>query len=458
LLSSVLALIDSGALSALPYRVFQRRDVLEAFRLMQSGGHVGKLVIAPDRAAAAPAPAPRPFVVSPQRAYVVTGGLSGFGLETARWLIAQGAERVALLGRRGGEAASAAIAAALAQAGADVRAYEADVADATALEAALQRIRSDLGPIGGVYHAAAVIEDGLLQGVCVKALQRVLGAKLQGAINLDRLTRQDPVEQFVLFSSATTLLGAPGQGAYVAANCGLEALARRRCAEGLPSLAVGWGPIADVGVLAQDAEAREQLSRRLSATPFTAAEALAALPVLWQSGAPVLGYAAVRWDRIRKTLTLLNSPTFSGIAQGGAASEELDLSERLSGLSPDAAKAVVRDLLVEEMSKILSCSPERLDVRRPLPELGMDSLMAVELRMILESRLRISLPLLSLSDSTTITNLASRIVKTAVGAEGGGEEGVDSDLLEAAIRHENADADADVELGGAASSPARNVA
>src|SRR3954454_6971145 len=112
----------------------------------------------------------------------------------------------------------------------------------------------------------------------------MLGPKLGGAILLDELTRDDPLDLFVLFSSATTMLGAPGQGVYVAANHALEALARRRRAEGQPALAIAWGPIADAGYLAERPEMREALGRRLGAKPMTAAQALAVVPAIAGSG------------------------------------------------------------------------------------------------------------------------------------------------------------------------------
>lgn len=114
---------------------------------------------------------------------------------------------------------------------------------------------------------------------------------------LDRLTRDDPVDLFWLFSSATTIVGAPGQGAYVAANAALEALAQRRHSDGRPVLAIAWGPIADTGALAEKREnEREALARRLGGQPMTAARALSALPAMVASGLPVVALAALRRD------------------------------------------------------------------------------------------------------------------------------------------------------------------
>ena len=146
----------------------------------------------------------------------------------------------------------------------DARAFACDVADPAALAAVLDQVRRDMPPIAGVVHAAAVIDDGLAVDLTAERIATVMRPKLDGTVNLDRLTRQDPVELFLLFSSATTILGAPGQGSYVAANMALEAVARRRRLEGLPALAVAFGPIADAGMLAEQDAARDALVDRKS--------------------------------------------------------------------------------------------------------------------------------------------------------------------------------------------------
>jgi len=263
-----------------------------------------------------------------------------------------------------------------------------------------------------------VLDDALLGDLDVRRIAAVLAPKLTGADHLDRLTRDDPLDWFLLYSSATTMLGAPGQGSYVAANAALEGLARRRNADGRPTLAVAWGPIADAGVLAVKEDAREALSRRLAATPMAAAQALDALPALWASGLDTVALARVNWRGARRYMPILASPSFSDFAAAMADSGGGDLREELDGLAPAAAKERVASLLVEEIGRILQLAPEKIDRARPLSALGMDSLMAVELRMALETRLGIDLPLLSLSEGTTIAAVALLVVR-ALGIAGG---------------------------------------
>jgi acyl transferase domain-containing protein/acyl carrier protein len=416
LLAEITTLAAEGAIRPLAHRVFRYSEADEAFRLMQSSGHIGKLVLVPDPDRRLPVRAParlagHEFAARVDGAYLVTGGLDGFGFEAARWLAAHGAGAIALLGRRGADTPGCAERIAeLEAAGAEVAVYRGDVADRASLMAVLDRIRASLPPLRGVVHAASAIDDRLTADLDPAGIAGVLRPKLDGAVLLDALTRRDPIELFVLFSSATTLLGAPGQGAYVAANLALEALARRRHAEGLPALAVAWGPIEDAGYLAQRPDMREALARRLGAKPIPAAEALAALPALLASGLPVVGYAEARWGEAQRFLPALAAPLFSeigGRAELSAGDEAL--ADTLRSLNPEAALEVLKTVVAEEAARILRLPAGNVDPARPLSQLGMDSLMAVELRLALETRLRIDLPLVSLTEGTSVASIAARL-------------------------------------------------
>jgi NAD(P)-dependent dehydrogenase (short-subunit alcohol dehydrogenase family) len=180
--------------------------------------------------------------------YLVTGGLSGFGLATARWLAAKGAGALVLLGRSGASTPEAKEAVAgLQAAGVQVQVKKGDVSDAARMEEILAEIDRDLPPLKGIVHAAMVLDDALLTNLDGERLRKVLAPKILGAWHLHNLTKKLPLDLFVLYSSATTFLGNPGQGNYVAANMYLESLAAMRRAAGLPALCVSWGAISDVG-------------------------------------------------------------------------------------------------------------------------------------------------------------------------------------------------------------------
>jgi phthiocerol/phenolphthiocerol synthesis type-I polyketide synthase C len=411
LLTEISSLLADGAIRPLAHRRFRFSEIDDAFRLMQASGHIGKLVLVPDGDVGVPLREPPDFAARSDGTYLVTGGIEGFGYEAAGWLVAHGAGSIALLGRRGRDTPGcAARVAALEAAGAQVRVYRGDVADEARLAVILDQIRALQPPLRGVVHAASAIEDRLAGDIDLAAVEPILRPKLAGAVALDALTRKDPIELFLLFSSATTLLGAPGQGIYVAANMALEALARRRHAEGRPALAITWGPIEDAGYLAERPEIRAALARRLGAKPIPAAQALAGLPAMIASGLPVVGLADANWTDARRFLPILATRLFSEIrAKIGPSASDEALIDRLAEMDPEAALAVLRTVVAEEAARILRLPAGGIDPLRPLSQMGMDSLMAVELRLALESRLRIDLPLMSLAEGTSVASIAARL-------------------------------------------------
>ena len=411
LLAEVAGLFAEGRLRPLPHRVFEFDDAVEAFRLMQSAGHIGKVVLVPGACPPPAAAVPATWAARADRTYVVTGGPTGFALEAARWLVASGARHLAFLSRRGAAAPEAGEA--LASLGVESCALACDVADEAALAATLEQVRAGMPPIGGVVHAAMVLDDALLTRLDEARFARVLAPKWGGAEALDRLTRGDPVELFLLFSSVTAAFGNPGQGNYVAANAALEAVAERRHREGLPALAVGWGPIGDAGYLTRATAVGDALAKRLGTAHLRAADALAALPTLLASGVAAVGYADLRWTALRGSLPLIASPMFAEMTAGAAEeASEVDLRALIEGRTAEEARGLVAGLLVQEVAAILKLAPDRVDPARPLAELGMDSLMAVELRLAMEQRFGVTLPVLALSEGTTLASMARRVVGT----------------------------------------------
>ncbi|WP_420138945.1 SDR family NAD(P)-dependent oxidoreductase [Sphingomonas sp.] len=413
LFDEITSLFEKGALRALPHRTFDFADAEDAFRLMQSSGHIGKIVLTPGETLPQASAAAKAFIARADHSYLVTGGVDGFGLEAARWLVRCGAKHLALVSRRGPAAPGAdQVIAEFVQAGIDARAYAADVADEAALQNVLAAVRTKQAPLGGIVHAAVAMDDALLTAIDEDRFARALRPKLGGAEALDRLTREDKLDLFLLFSSVTTAFGNPGQGNYVAANAAIEAVARKRQLEGLPALAVQWGPIGDAGYLARETQVSEMLSKQLGGAHLTAAEALDTLPVMIASGAPVIGMATLRWSALRRQLPLLETPLFAEMLSGTAdETAEVDLQAMLADCSPEEARDRVTLLLIEEVARIMKLATDRVEPQRPLAELGMDSLMAVELRLAVEQRFGISIPLLALSEGATLTAMAGRIVR-----------------------------------------------
>ena len=237
MLDELLAALRTGTLRALPLRVFAFADAARAFRFMAQARHTGKLVLrAPLDSRSA-----RELSISAQATYLITGGLGALGLHTARWLVRNGARHLVLIARRAADDSARRAIAEMAALGAQIDVHAADVSDAPAMRALLAHTLQHKPPLRGVVHAAGALDDGVLIRQTRERFEAVRRGKAVGAQVLDELTRELPLDFFVLYSAAGQWLGASGQGPYAAANAELDALAARRRASGLPALSVAWG-------------------------------------------------------------------------------------------------------------------------------------------------------------------------------------------------------------------------
>ncbi|ACL56934.1 type I polyketide synthase [Methylobacterium nodulans] len=422
LFREVMALFADGALKPLPYQPFAAEEVSDAFRLMQQSGHVGKIVIAPPKPGTIPAETRRPFVVAPDRSHLVTGGLGGFGIEAARWLADRGARHIVLVGRKAptGEAALSAIAE-LRGSGVNLRVASCDTTDREAVARLLDEVEAEGPPLAGIIHGAMVLQDGLIANLDPAALEAVLAPKVTGASHLDALTRSRDLDYFVLFSSATTFIGNPGQGAYVAANGFMEGLARQRRRLGLPALAVAWGAIGDVGVLARNRAVMETLSERVGVTPVEARKSLdlMAEALGLQGPAPddaVVAIAAMHWGKARERLATLKAPSYAALgseqqAEAGGVTA-ISIPSLLRSLDIDEVRKVVADAIVEDVARILRLPKDDLSRVRQLSEIGLDSLMGVELGASLQERFGLEAPPAGVSSGQTIVELADTLIQS----------------------------------------------
>jgi NADP-dependent 3-hydroxy acid dehydrogenase YdfG/acyl carrier protein len=429
-------LFADGVLTPLPYRAFDADAASDAFRLMQQSGHIGKIVLRPPAGQAGAEPASRPAAtrIAADATYLVAGGTGGFGFATAKWLAAEGARHLVLVSRSGKlEAAAETERQALREAGVTVRVEPVDITDRAAVQRLIEEIEAQGPPLKGVFHSAMVLDDSLLANLDRARYAAVLAPKVAGIEALDAATAGLDLDLFVMFSSITTAIGNPGQANYVAANAYLEAVAHRRRAAGKPALAIGWGPIGDVGVIARDQEVSELLGRKIGRNTLHSAEALAALGELLEGGAatsgdPVVFIGRLDWAAAAKDLAVLKTPLFARISVEAAMSDGsglIDLEAELAGLSTSEALQRVSELLAAEMSRILKLPAEQIDKHRPLSSIGMDSLMALELRMAAEQRLGVEIPLMSLASGATLSDIARRILEKRQGD--GSREKIDED-------------------------------
>jgi NAD(P)-dependent dehydrogenase (short-subunit alcohol dehydrogenase family)/acyl carrier protein len=355
-----------------------------------------------------------PVRIDGEGTYVVTGGCGGLGLATARWLVAQGARRLVLTGRN--PQASPAIEALRAQ-GAEVDVVALDVADSEGMTSLFDRLRSEGRRVKGVVHAAGVLDDGLLYGQTPERFRDVARPKVDGAWNLHRATRDDELDFFLLYSSTSSVFGAPAQANYAAANGYLDALAHRRIAEGLPATSVNWGPWLEEGMFARLEGAEQDRSTGLGIIPFTQSRALKVLErILAVGAAPQV--VACRFDPSTMAANPMLAATASLLSELGASAAAATVgAEPRSTAAPAPAPAPdgppTLETLREMFARAMGLQPAALDLDQPLLNLGLDSLMAVDLRSEAKSRFGVEIDLASLLDGTSLRQLAAQLAPTA---------------------------------------------
>jgi NADPH:quinone reductase-like Zn-dependent oxidoreductase/aryl carrier-like protein len=416
LLRHLMKEVSEGRLTPLRHRVFPVTEVVAAFRYMQQARHIGKIVLSLRQPPTGIATGDEPVCVPADATYLITGGLGGFGLGVARWLVEHGARHLVLLGRRGLHSPESRQAIAdLEQRGARVLVRAADVASEAELSGVLAEIDRTLPPLRGVVHAAMVLEDCLLLNLDRERLQRVLAPKVSGAWNLHTLTAGRPLDFFVLFSSLSSVFGHAGQANYAAANAFLDSLAHYRRARGLPALTVNWGYLGNVGYLAERQHLGERLERQ-GVQSFTVEEALTLLGRLLQRQAIQASVMRIDWTRWRGLgVTGRTSPRFAHLLQAMEDATDqiangVPTLETVRAADPGERRGLLHALLRDKIARVLGTAPTRLDTERSLLSLGLDSLMAVELRNWVEGELRLSLPIRELLRSPSLSHLADMLL------------------------------------------------
>lgn len=409
----VLKHFENGDFRPLPMTLFAHDRVQEAFQMMQQSLHIGKIVVTYENNAEASHIASGGNVAV-NGTVVITGGLGGLGRRVAERMINRGAKALVLLSRSGAATDEAkAFVKRLEDTGVTVKTPALDITageTATYLKA-MDDVLADLPPVCGVVHAAGVLADAAFANLTNESCDKVWRPKVTGAERLaDYLTlRGLKPEFFVMFSSATVLLGNPGQANYVAANMALEALADKLRIKGMPAYVIGWGPVGDVGMLLANPQARRLLENTLGTPALASDDVLNAMETVISFREPSSHFFAIDWSRVQK-LPMVREARFEGIwkRMGHSAVQSVSMAELLSGKSTEEGVATLADLIAQEVAKLMGISVKELNVHQPISDIGMDSLIVVELAVALEERIGFKIPAVSLSGGATIQTMAER--------------------------------------------------
>jgi acyl transferase domain-containing protein/NADPH:quinone reductase-like Zn-dependent oxidoreductase/NAD(P)-dependent dehydrogenase (short-subunit alcohol dehydrogenase family) len=411
MLDAILAGLVDHSLQPLPVTTFPLDRAHTAFRFMAHARHLGKIVLrgALDGALA-----------DARASYLITGGFGALGLETAAWLVRKGARHLVLTGRRPPSSEARSRIAALEREGSIVQCVLADIADAEQTRRMLDQIRAQLPPLKGIVHAAGSLHDGVLLNQRWEACREVMSGKAHGARVLDQLTRDLPLDFFILYSAAGALLGAAGQGLYPSANLELNSLAQARRAQGLRALSVGWGAWTGHGMAAPKDAAGTWEARGLQA--ITADTGFAQLERLLRADVGVGIVLPIDWSRFLNTLSDgVDRGFFAAVSAAGDPAPAARSKQSRAPLHEQLLQAPVSQRRPLMMAHVRECAVHVLGLdaaalveeRAPLKEAGLDSLMAVELRNTLVRSIGCSLPATLLFDYPTLDTLTAYLLRAA---------------------------------------------
>ncbi|MGJ6127019.1 SDR family NAD(P)-dependent oxidoreductase [Mycolicibacterium sp. Y3] len=362
--------LATGVWTPVPAEVYPLTEARTAFRRMQQARHIGKIVVQ----------MPKPLQPHGDRSYLLTGGLGALGLHTASYLAQLGAGDIVLTSRRTPDAETQqAIDAITERFHCRIHVFSADVGDEASVAALLDRIRAELPPLAGIAHLAGVLDDALLPQQDLEHFRTTLGPKAYGAHHLHRLTKDDDLEFFIVYSSASAVLGSPSQANYATANALLDGLVAQRRAQGLPATAVNFGPWGHGGMASSQAAVANLSAQGMM--PLEPSAALAALGEAIRHGAAQVTVLKANWQRTAKMLGGIRPPLLDQVLPSGDGSVQGDseLLRQLQELPVAARGGFITEFLQREVQGFLRLAQPPAASSRFL-DLGTDSLMAVELR------------------------------------------------------------------------------
>jgi polyketide synthase 5 len=417
LLDTVYRLTAEGVLPMPEATHYPLIEAATAIRAMSAAEHTGKLVLdvprtEPTRVAVPPGLV---RVFRPDGSYIITGGLGGLGLFLAEKLAAAGCGRIVLSSRsQPGEEVRATIDM-IRSTGADIVVECGDIAEPATADRLVAAATITGLPLRGVLHAAAVVEDATLVNITDGLLDRDWKPKAYGAWNLHEATLDEPLDWFCSFSSAASLIGSPGQGAYAAANSWLDAFTHWRKSQGLPATSIAWGAWGQVGratALAEDTD-----------TAIAPDEGAFAFESLLRHDRAYAGYAPLIGTPWLTTFAQRSkfAEMFKSAAPGAKGSSKL--RAELSELPVEEWPGRLRKLLSEQIGLLLR---RTVDPDRPLSEYGLDSLGTLELRTRVETETGIRITAQNIIDHSTVRALSQYLTDQlaatqTVSAAAGGE-------------------------------------
>ncbi|MFC9963322.1 type I polyketide synthase [Nocardia ignorata] len=423
LLRRVFEKVTEGVYTPLPYQLFETHEVSQAFEETLRSSRVGRVALRMDD----PRPPVRPYLppleIDGDAGYLITGGFGGFGMAIGRWLAMRGARRLVLVGRSGASTDTAKRQLEVWRSiGIEVVEELADVTDAAAVAAIIARAHSDEHPLRGVFHAAGAVADNRLAKMELAELDRVYRPKVHGAQVIHQAVADAGItlDMFVLCSSGGSMYGIYGQYNYCAANVAVETLARRWAAAGERALCIGWGHLSGAsGGMASDETAEKYLDL-VGFGPIDMADATAYLEQTLRLGATNAAIIPTDWVKLTGTFPqLIRTGRTAGLAKSSAkdTSELARLRAELAAMEEAKRGPAIARKMAEELAVVMGVPVESIDMTVPVPELGLDSLMAVELGARVTKTLGIDLMSMQMGRSFSLEQAGPKVAELILASE-----------------------------------------
>jgi NADPH:quinone reductase-like Zn-dependent oxidoreductase/acyl carrier protein len=414
LLREIQERFEAGVYQPLRYTVFPITEVVDAFRYMAQGKHVGKNVLTFDVPEIPIGLCAQPrHRFRPDATYLITGGASGIGMELAKWLSHHGARHIALCSRSGprDESVREGIDR-MRSAGVHVSDLRADVTLQSDVRRAITQIQQEGPPLKGVIHAAMVLDDEFIVALDEARFTAVMRPKILGAWNLHQATADAELEHFICLSSFSGVVGAIKQSNYSVANHFLDALAHYRRARGLPALTISWGGLLGAGFVERNRKTAEFMTSA-GFKAFSLNEALDTFSRLTLTDAVHIGAARIDWRTFPKVCpNLARANTFAALTEADGRDEKGgSLLARLQQTSPAERPRVLADFIAAQVAGVFGLAADKIERDVPLTRLGLDSLMALELTIRLEREIGTKISMSNLLGGRTINGLGEPILR-----------------------------------------------
>ena len=347
-----------------------------------------------------------------QGTYLVTGGLGALGFRVARWLVAQGARHLCLTGRSNPTDTVLNSISHLEKSGCKIAFKRCDVSRHDEVKELIDEIQGTMPTLKGVVHAAGVLDDGILLNQSWQRFEKVMAPKISGAWNLHSATLGIDLKYFVLFSSIAGVFGAPGQGNYSAANSFLEALAGYRRNIGLPGVSVAWGPWSDAGMAADRGPVRKQQLQEHGFGMLSPDEGLDILGRIMNYSVPSVAVFRAEWPAFLSQYSSKTLPPFfleiskETLTESTGESSEEELA-KWKKIKSDGRLSFLENYLRERISEIIGLAPDTISAVSQFTELGIDSLMVMEIVNFIRRDFNLSLYVREVFERPSVRGLAA---------------------------------------------------